>query len=473
MENPRILIPAFISGCCAMVVEIAGSRAMAPYLGSTIYTWSAVIGLVLGALSLGYFLGGRLAEKYSGDRNKFSLIFLFAAFTTLAVPFMIAVVAPLSLFLELSIASILASIVLVPASIFYGMVGPYAVKIISKSDDAGRSSGEVFSLSTIGSIIGSIGTGFILVPVMELSHIFILAGLLMFICAIIVSGRKRWLDLFVFCLVAIPVSAIGFHFPIDGQMIHYESSEYFEIAIYNTTINEQESLLLLLDNAPSSAITLNGDYPFPYLSTSRLGYNLTDEPKSALVLGVAGGTQVEDLKSHYPGIHVDGVEIDSRVVEIGMEYFGLNDDNTTIHIDDARRFLNRNEEEYDLVIMDTFKGNSIPYHLSSREFFLELEEDMSDDSVLIINLIAIPDSRLSSLMHNTLLSVFENVFFIPLEDNPNDRQNIVIIATDNDANSFAMEHDDLFYEPGPIGGELVLDELNSVDILVPPREYGK
>ncbi len=455
-----------------MVVEIAGGRAIAPYLGSTIYTWASVIGFVLGALSAGYYVGGKLADRYK-DRRHLSYVFVAAAFCTLIIPVLIAIIVPYSVPFDLAVASIITSFALVPASIFYGMVGPYAIKLITKKGQEGRVSGRVFAISTVGSIIGVLGTGFMLIPNIAISYTFILAALSMFLCSLIIGYDAKIPDLFVFAVFIVFVSTISFSPPVCGEIIYSTSSEYYEINILKTSLEGVQSLVLFLDSSPSSAIAVDGSLPFGYVKKSRLGYELTDNPERALVIGVAAGTQVEDLKGHFPNLRVDGVEIDEKTVGLGERYFGLEIDNRTeITIDDARRYVKSTSRSYDIVLMDVFRGSSIPYHLASVEFVRELKAIMEPEGVFIINIISPVEGEqatLLSLIHNTLSQEFSNVIVLPVGDDPYKTQNCIIIASDMDLSSFSEKYSDEIYPFKPATDRIITDDLNPADVHVPTR----
>lgn len=472
MDNSRILVPAFISGASAMVVEIAGGRAIAPYLGATIYTWSAVIGLVLGALSVGYYIGGRLADKYN-DRRHLSYIFIVAAFCTLVIPPLITVMGPRSLLLDLAPASIIASFALVPASLFYGMVAPYVIKLIAKRGEEGKGSGTVFAISTVGSILGVLGTGFILIPNLAISHIFILAAFVMLLCSAIISYEVKIPDVLVFAVFTVFIFPISFSPPVCADIVHSSSSEYYEINLFNMSYSGKQSLVLFLDSSPSSAIAEDGTFPFEYINKTRLGYELVENPDRALVIGAAAGTQVEDLKRHFPDLYVDGVEIDGKTVELGERYFGLEiDGRTDIVIDDARRYVKTTGRSYDIILLDAFRGRSIPYHLASVDSIRELKGIMEPESVLIINIISPVEGEqavLLGLVYNTVSAEFSTVLLLPVGDDPYKKQNNVIIASDMDLSSFSKKYSDEIYPFQPATDRVITDDLNPADVYVATR----
>jgi spermidine synthase len=463
-----LIIIAFVSGACTMVVEIAGARVISPYLGNTIYTWASAIGLVLAALSAGYYAGGILADRYH-DRKHFSIILLAAGILTLTVPILGNIITPFTLLLELSTANLVAALVLVPASFFFGMVSPYVIKLTSKVGHEGQGAGRIFAISTIGSIIGSLGTGFILIPNLEVTFIFILASISMVLMSWLSFPKKGMLlDIVPVAFMVFLTLQVGYANPWEGETIYEGDSMYYHILVLDGKIDGAPARMILLDNALSTAEDSDGGLILDYAIKSRIGYELAVDVKNALVLGIAGGSQIEDLKKHFPEAHVDGVDIDSKVIEIGKTYFSLEDDERTdLIVDDARRYVKTTDNVYDLVLLDAFRGRSIPPHLTTQEFLYELKNRMSPDGVVIVNIISSlegDDADVFIFVYNTFSSVFKNVLVFHIEDDPETLMNIIIIATDKDASQFLEEHSEEVYSvPVPERAPLT-DELNPIEL---------
>jgi spermidine synthase len=470
MKFLNLLIPAFISGACVMIVELTGSKIIAPYLGTTIYTWAAVIGLVMAALSLGYFYGGNLADKYN-DRKHLANIFFLAAFCTLIIPILANIIVPFTVLIPLSVASIVSALILVPASFFYGMVSPYVIKLISRDEKVGKSSGEVFAISTIGSIVGTLGSGFLLIPNFSITWIFIGASIAMLLSGLFISKSINKVDLFMFGLFLIPSFWVGFTPLVDGDLLFQTNTQYYMVNVFdNVEYGNESGRLLMLDNVYSSMEKPDGSPVFSYIFDARAAYNLSNDPKRALVIGVAAGTQVEDLKRTYPNLIVDGVEIDPKVIEVGKEYFNLEDDNrTNIIIDDGRRFVKTTNETYDIILLDVFRGKSIPSHLTSIEFVKELKNTTNPDSVIIANIISSVEGEKSlflQLIYNTYSEEFDNVLILPVGDDPNNVQNVILVATDTDTTEFIINQKTKIYPFKPETNQIVTDDLNPTEVLV-------
>lgn len=458
-----------ISGMCSLLVEIAGSRVLAPYMGATIYTWAAVIGFVLAALSLGYYVGGVLADRYN-DRRHFSYILLAAGLSTLMVPFLGSAILPFTLFLDLASASLIGALILVPASLFYGMVSPYAIKLTSEKGAEGRSAGVIFAVSTVGSIAGAIGTGFVLIPNVAITHIFILAAGLMLLSSWLASGirKESLMDVAPFLALSALTLTMSLEPPITGNILFAGDSAYYHLRVVDTEWNGGPARLLLLDNAASSGERENGEPAFEYVMSTREVYSEAGEVQGALVIGSAAGTEMEELKRFFPNASVTGLEIDPKAAELGMEYFSLKDDNRTeIIIEDARRHLLLDNSSYDLVLIDAFRGHSIPPHLATSEFLSLLRSRVSPGGLVTVNLISSlegPRSHTFAYLHSTFSSVFGTVVVMPVKSDPYAVQNIVLIATDRDMSEFIGAHGDEIYS-GPVPDAPPLtDELNPIEL---------
>ena len=457
-----LYLPVMLAGACAMAVEIAGARIIAPYLGNTIYTWSAVIGFVLAALSVGYFYGGKLGDKY-GDEKHLSYIFIIAAACTIGIPFLAIIFVPMTVVLEIIPASIISSLILVPAGFFYGMVTPYAIKLTTSKGEEGRSAGNIFAISTIGSIFGVLLTGFLLIPNIFLSHVFILAAVLMLVSGWLINRKQITpIEIMVFIVGSLLISGISYSPSFEGTVIHQENSEYYLVSVMEI----EGGRLLLLDRALETG-EKDGEPIFKYVKKTKIAYELLDNPENALVLGVGGGTHVEDLKEEFPEIEVDGVEIDASVIKVGKEFFSLKDERTTIIIDDARRYVLNSDKRYDVIIVDVYRGTTMPYHLSSLEFVKEMKEDLKEDGVIVTNIISSLEGEKSKrfeLFYNTFNHEFENVLTIPTNDKPTEIQNILVIATDGNVNEFKEKH--YLYEREITDDRIVTDEWNPMDVMV-------
>jgi len=460
-----IFILAFISGACSLLVEIAGARAFYPYLGNTIFTWAGNIAVVLGFLTLGYWYGGRSADRNKSPAQLANFMFL-AALATAVVPWLAFAFGPLAMALPIQIASILLPLILAPASFFYGTFCPYAIKLSSKGGQEGSGSGNIFSISTFGSIVGVLVTAFIMVPNMELRDVFLLASLVMAASSFVLyRERIRYIDalMLVFILVFSLMFNLNPHF---GDIVYQKNSPYALITVTDMEFSGKPSRIMMLDNAFSSG-EADGLPVFRYMYMTAYSFDLVKDPSRALVLGTAAGNQVEQLKRQYPLLHVDTVDIDPDAVETGIRFFSLQEDNRTdIIIDDARRFISLSNKTYDLIIVDTFRSNSPPPHLATVEFVRSLKSRTRPGSVIAVNLIARLEKGGGYLqyVYDTYRSQFKNVYLFPSGDE-GERQNVVLIATDEDDLGFEEKYADKIYPMQYDPQKILTDSKNPVELL--------
>jgi len=463
VKFPILYIVVFLCGASVMVVEIAGGRALYPYLGNTIYTWSGVIAVVMAALSIGYWAGGRLGDRYA-DAKHLSYIIFFAGLATMFAPLLTSIGGAVSYGMDIALASVFAPLSLVPASLFYGMVAPYAVRLASRKGKVGANAGNVFALSTVGSITGVLAAGFLLIPNMGLSHVFLFTSFAMLACSLALHlDRKRVFDAIVYVALLILMGTFSFS-PVFGDTLYQKNSEYALI----TVVEKEGVKTLFIDNVASSA-ERDGEPVFGYVLVSARAFEIAPNPERGLVLGSAAGTQVEMLKREYPQIIVDAVDIDPLTVKIGREYFSFRDDErTNVHIEDARRFVSGREDEYGIVLIDAFKSHAPPPHLLSVEFVRAVKRSMKDDGVVAVNIIArLEHGGYLGNVHDTYASVFGNVYVFP-SGGRGEVQNIVIIATDASRPEFEEKYAGEMYGMGHIG-RIITDERNPVEVFADYR----
>ncbi|MBI2079425.1 fused MFS/spermidine synthase, partial [Candidatus Micrarchaeota archaeon] len=420
-------------------------------------------GLVMAALSLGYYLGGRFGDRYK-DITYLSTIFYGAAIATAIIPLLANLILPLTLFTDLIFGGLLGGLILVPASVFYGLVSPYIIKLEHENGKEGEVAGKIFAFSTVGSIIGVFTTGFILIPNIQLTHIFILAGAIMILAATVFLGKINSLKFGLFLVVLIFMLNLNPVYSIyNGKVVFAKNSEYYNIAVLeNVEWNGKKVNALILDTEISSGLDENNQLIFPVYKKMEEIYRSVEEPKTILVLGVGGGTQIENMKVIFPKAQIEGVEIDKEVVEVAKHYFGLREDKgTDIIVDDARRYLKRNtNKKYDLIVVDVFRSISIPAHLASREFVAELKSHLNYGGTIIVNTISIREDRMTplTLIYNSYKKEFEYSYLVMLEEEKEVLQNNIIIARNVPLVGNYTEHD-FSYD------KFATDEWNPIEIL--------
>ncbi len=457
-----LLVLVFIAGTATMSLEFAASRLLTPVFGSSIYTWGSLIGVVLVGLSLGYHVGGRLADK-NPDFEKFCSILFSSGLYVVFIPFISSSVIDFTSTIMLdmpssgndgnNLKSLFATFLLLAIPTFLlGMISPYAIKLATKTlDRLGNISGNLYSVATIGSIAGTFVTVFVLIPVFEINHILYGLGVLLISSSLV--GLRTVPKVLVFSIIVVVFYSLVFD---DNQII---SLDLHHVHFYpGKLIHEAETLyshLDVIDNYNSvnnRALFLNGylhsqmnkdnpnDLVVDYTKFFPLGMGLNNDAKKVLFIGGGGFSGPKYFLHNYPNVSVDVVEIDPEVVEVAKEYFFLDDTNPNLRIftQDGREFLANHREKYDLVILDAFSKSYVPFHLMTMEFYEILYNELNPGGVVISNHIGSPNSNhdTSNLYRanlKTMLDVFPAVYVFPT-DNSKSIQNIILAAIKSENN---------------------------------------
>ncbi|MEE9134326.1 MAG: fused MFS/spermidine synthase [Nitrososphaerales archaeon] len=434
----RLRFDVFIAGAIVMALEIAGSRILAPFFGNTIFVWGSLIGVVLAALSLGYFLGGRLSDR-SPSFFQFSVILLAAGISILVM----SVASPLILEAVFSInlgdryGPLLAtSILLIIPGTLLGMVSPYAVKLSAdRLEKIGGTSGNIYSLSTVGSIFGTFMTVFILIPELGVRSILFALGLTLVAISLLgLDNFGRGLVVIIILIASIPALplSLGSTFR-SGDLVFEKDSPYNHIEI--TDDHNSGTRTLRLNGLRHSAMYLDGslDAVFPYTDFFHLPFLFNPSIKEVLFIGGGGFTGPKKFLSLYEDVTIDVVEVDGAVVNAAIDYFNVTDDpRLNIIVEDGRIHLTKTEKKYDLIVLDAYSKTYVPFHLMTQEFFDEVQDDLSPDGIVISNIIASVVGDTSDIFraqYRTIGTSLPNVYVYPTIDSTGTVQNIMVLAT--------------------------------------------
>ena len=442
LKNILLITVVFVCGALVMIFELIGARMLGPYAGTSLFVWTSIIGIILGSLSLGYWLGGKVADIRPGF-TFFGLIILLAG---LAILITARIQAPflemISLkFFDIRILSLLASVVLfAPGSIFLGMVSPYAVKLKLKTiTTSGSVVGNLYAISTIGSITGTFLAGFYLIPHFGVSQlVFIVSLLLIFMSALIFSYKKKWLAL-VFSIIVLLTAWYFMQNKVQqSEIIVDVDTHYNRVLITETT--DYHSLrsirLLKINDEHSSAVFLDSEeLVFNYLKFYHVFSYFNTDFENVLMIGGSGYTYPMDFLKRFQDAKIDVVEIDPELTELAQKYFRLKPDpRLQIFHEDGRIFFNNNTNRYDAILMDAYKAQfSVPYQLTTKECVLSQSRALKPGGVVIANIISALDPENSTFLQAQLLtykSIFPVVRTFAIND-PEDMdllQNIMIVA---------------------------------------------
>jgi spermidine synthase len=425
-----------------MIYEIVGSRVLGPYLGTSIFIWTSLIGIILGSLSLGYWLGGILADR-KPSHSVLAWIILLAAIsigiTTLVKETFLAQLP--HLVSGLKVQSVIASIFLfAPASIFLGMVSPYAVRLkIRALQTSGATVGRLYAISTVGSIAGTFAAGFYLIPAMGTTNILMAITILLALVSVTLFIPEKKTGNSIPSIMLIIIT--GYYYFANHSLARSyidEDTQYNRVWIYDAVDQPSGKPIkfMRINNESSSAMFLDSEEPvFPYSRYYRLAEHFTPGFRSALILGGAAYSYPKYFLEKYPDATIDVVEIDPELTRMAREYFRLKDNSRMqIFHEDARTFLNRGDRKYDVIYGDAYKSlYTIPWHLTTMEAAQKTSDMLNEGGCVLLNIISSVEGDASAFLRAELATyreVFPYVFVFAVMDSEDMKvvQSTILIA---------------------------------------------
>jgi spermidine synthase len=427
------LLYVTITGGAILALELLGSRVMAPYFGTTIVIWTALISITLIALATGYLIGGWFIDRYP----KASSVHLPVVGAGLCVIFVQGArqsVLTWALGMGMHTGCIVgATILFLPPLLLLGMVSPMVIRLnLHSVKRAGRVAGSFYAVSTIGSVIGAVLTGFILVE--HISTGRLLHGIAALLVALGVVGlvisrmNKTATTAAIALVLGITITASP---PVDRSVVrHHARAAYGN----HLVIDYRGVRFLTTDGLIHTTVKLtSGENVAPYIGCMELLPCIRPQAKTSLQIGLGGGLVPTIFRKHY-GISSDVVEIDAAVVPLARDYFGF-EAAGDLYIEDGRTFFSHSEKRYDLIVLDVFSTDRQPWHLFSREYFEIVKGHLTGDGVLALNLFGYdsgPDVRSWHSVVHTLQAVYPEVsaFYATLEPLvPGKAVNVVVFAS--------------------------------------------
>ena len=424
-----------------MILELLGSRILAPYLGTSIYIWASLIGVILGALSFGYFLGGRIADL-KPQYSYLGAIILAAGVYIGLIPLFEGLILGASVSLGMKWGGIISAFCLfVVPSVLLGMVSPYALRLkIENLKKSGNTSGTLYALSTLGSIFGTFLAGFWLIPHFQLENILFGVSVVLIFSAVFTHSFKN--KLFAgFLLLVIFANGVAILEKSNPKYLVEKDSAYNHIRILDSKVFlGRPARYLFLDIGFHSAMYLDKpeELVFGYTKYYRLGDYFNPNIQKALMIGGGGYSVPKDFLTRHQNAKIDVVEIDPEITRLASQYFNLNLEDSRLKIfhEDGRTFLNRNQEKYDVIYNDAFSSlYTVPYQLTTKEAIQEMASALSDQGILIVNVISAMSGEKGEFFraeYKTLKSVFPQILVFPVEiKDQKTVQNIMIVALKN------------------------------------------
>ncbi len=442
-----LILVVFVAGACSLAVELSASRLLAPYFGTSLFVWANLIGLILLYLTVGYFLGGRLADRYPRPQVLYTLT-ITAAFLISLIPFLSKpiLVWSQSSFSTYSIGVFygsLVSVILLFAApmILLGCVSPFAIRLrIEQLGRSGRTAGQLYAISTAGSILGTFLPVLFLIPnIGTYSTFFTFAVALLLVSIIGMAStridnsrpRSRRVNssfLSILLLIPMTLSILTMQGPIKaaygsnggGVLLAERESVYNYIQVVQVgderqlVLNEGVGIHSIYN--PHTILT-QGPWDYfmiaPYFNNPPFTQN---QVRKVAIIGLGAGTAVRQFTAAYGPIPIDGVEIDGTIVQMGQQYFHMNEPNLHVIVQDGRYFLQTTSQKYDVMGIDAYQQPYVPFQLTTKEFFQEVREHLTPTGVTVINAGRTShDFRLVEALAQTMHSVFPNVYIIDTE----------------------------------------------------------
>lgn len=445
LKNKLFLyLTEFFAGMSVMAVELGASRLLAPYFSSSQIVWTIIIGTIMIAMALGNIYGGRSADRNPNPDRLYGRI-LIAAVWIAAIPvvgkYIILGISALLIFTVntnfLIWAAFAACMVIFVFPLFLlGTVTPSLAKYsVDSLDDSGRVVGTLGAFNTIGSIIGTFVPTFVSIPAVGTSVTFLIfAGILLGLSAVyFVSARKGAAKGTVAALLFLCCCFAG----RSGSFTFWETGLTYEgESIYNyLQVKENDRSVILSTNVLFGVQSilmkeegLTGMY-YDYAMAAPL-MTSQDDPAdcNVLILGMGTGTYAHQCRNYFGDMEMEGVEIDEKITGLARQYFELPQD-VTVTTYDGRAYLNAIEEKYDVIMVDAYQDITIPFQMSSAEFFTLVKDHLKEDGVMVVNMNMRGSSEgsINAYLADTISSVFGEVYTVDVQGSTNRE----LFASDN------------------------------------------
>ena len=432
-RNRYLYLAVFISGMSTLAVEMSASRLLGSVFGTSNLVWANVIGLILLYLTAGYFLGGRWADR-SPYPKTFYQILLYSAFLSALIPLVSrpvlsgAATAVAGAEAGLAIGSFVSVLVLfaVPITLL-GTVSPFAIRLaVTDVHNAGKTSGRIYAISTLGSLIGTFLPVVLIIPELGTFRTFLLFAGILYLVGFVGMWRESGTRTVIYLWMPVVVAVLAVA-ALDGPLrpaaagatiLYEDESAYNYIQVQEDASGNR---YLYLNEGQGIHSQWNRDvYNYgrtwdfflvaPYFNNPP---HAPDDVESLAIIGLAAGTIARQYTHVYGGIPIDGIEIDPGIIHAGELYFDMNASampNLTVYPEDGRYMLNQLDKRYSIVGIDAYRPPYIPWHLTTVEYFQEVRDHLTDDGVAVINVgRTSTDRRLVDALAGTLLQVFPSV----------------------------------------------------------------
>ena len=498
MKKYKFEIIIFIVNAVYMILELIASRILSPYFGNSSIVWTSVIGIIMLSSSIGNYIGGIIADKEKLKRNV-KYILMVSGISVLIIPLMQSTILTwlTSITNNIKIGAVIATIILffIP-SMLVGFLSPIIIKL--KMEDlktAGKTSGKIYAITTLGCIVGNFLGGFYFVPRFGSNEVLFVLAILLFVLNIFVNEEnKKFINKFfvvtiVFCVISCSLFALYTYANEEigekilekeiGFYVSYDT-EYGRVLIYNFKHEGELVRNMLIDGGNESLTFVDENKCYELFSDYTKHYDLMFEAErevdDVLMIGGAGFSYPKHYISKFENKTMDVVEIDGRVIELAKKYFYLNklieeydlEENKRLNIieADGRVYLNQNTKKYDAILNDAFAGESPAQTLTTLEAAKKIYASLERNGVYLTNVVGSIEGKNSKFLKSevkTLKQVFKNVYvFLCNEPDELDlKQNCMVLATDTE-----LEIDGAIKVEITEEDIILTDNYNPVDMLI-------
>ncbi len=438
LKNIFLRLIVFLCGIASMGVEMAASRLLRPFFGDSILIWANIIGLILIYLTLGYYLGGRWADRDPRAVTLYRLIawagFAIGILPFVANPFLQLAIPALQQFdAGLGLVSFAGTLVLflVPVTLL-GCVSPFAIRLSTRAiTSSGATAGNLYALSTAGSILGVFGTVFVLFDALGTRGTYLAFALALLVGAVagiaLEAERGRALRYAALLAVIAALAALDSGGVVKAApgLVYETESPYNFIQVIDDpsgwrllTVNEGQAY----QSAYRADRVLSGGIWDLFLIAPYFAG--TTPPRNLLMIGLAAGTTAREYTEVYGAIPIDGVELDPKIIAVGRKYFAMTEPNLHAIADDGRNYLQTRAGTYDVIAVDAYRQPYIPFHLTTIEFFRAVRAHLAPHGVVALNAARTnTDYRLVDALAATMRQVFPSVYLI---DHPNNANTLIV-----------------------------------------------
>jgi len=436
-------VVVFISGAVLMALEIVGSRVLAPYFGSSIFVWGSLISVVMTALSIGYYWGGWLSAR-EPSYAKLLLLLVIPGVVIFFLPFVYPAInewiAIMDLGVRLSPLVASSALFLLPG-IFIGTISPYVIRLAATQlNTVGSTAGTLYAVSTCGSIVGTLLTSFYLIPLLGVSNIIHALGITLVCLSLVVVPLIRLKRVSVTRAVA-AVSVLFGWINLGWTPIAWAKTLMQKDTFYHRIRIEEddEARYMYFDRTLQSAMTLKDPTALRliYSRYTSLGFTFRADAKKMLLIGLGGGSIPKKLNKEFPNMEIDAVELDPEVIKLAKDHFNIKEGKQLrLHAQDGRLFLTRTQTQYDIIMLDAYFTDAMPFHLATKQFFELAQKKLTPNGIVVANLISAvtgPSGKIARAFARTLRQVYPQTYIFASRRPDNVSletiQNVIVIAT--------------------------------------------